>query len=206
MPVVTVSRMFGAGGAEVAERVATALGWALLDNAVVDAVARRLGVPTSAVTAYEERVPSLVERLTRTLTLASPELTPVAVDDPLDEARVLEVTRLVIEEAVAQGPSVLVGRGAQCLLAERSDAVHVLCHAPTAALIARVAKRQGISRSEAERLVHDTNRQREHYVKRHWRRDWLSPRNYHLCVDTEWLGVDGAAELIVTLARRQLGA
>ena len=57
MPVVTISRYFGAGGGEVAERVAAALGWTLLDNAVVDAVAQRLGVPIADVSALEERVP-----------------------------------------------------------------------------------------------------------------------------------------------------
>ena len=43
MPLVTISRQYGSGGSEVAERVATALGWQLYDNAVVDEVARRLG-------------------------------------------------------------------------------------------------------------------------------------------------------------------
>ena len=34
MPFVTISRLYGSGGSEVAERVARALGWALFDNAV----------------------------------------------------------------------------------------------------------------------------------------------------------------------------
>ena len=32
MPIVTISRQYGSGGSEVAERVATALGWHLYDN------------------------------------------------------------------------------------------------------------------------------------------------------------------------------
>lgn len=207
MPVVTVSRLFGAGGGEVAERVATALGWTLLDNAVVDAVAERLGVPRDEVSAVEERVPSVATRLAQTLALASPEM-QAPLDDarPLDEARLLAVTGRVIEEAVAQGPCVVVGRGAQSLLASREDALHVLCHAPPEALLRRIGKRRGVTREAAERLVRETNRQREQYVRRHWRRDWLDARNYHLCVDTEWLGIEGAAEVIVQLARARLTA
>ena len=34
MPVITISRTFGSGGSEVAARVADALGWTLLDNAL----------------------------------------------------------------------------------------------------------------------------------------------------------------------------
>ena len=36
MPIVTISRQYGSGGSEVAERVATALGWHLYDNDMVD--------------------------------------------------------------------------------------------------------------------------------------------------------------------------
>ena len=43
MAIVTISRMYGSGGSLVARRVADALGWDLLDNAVVDSVADRLG-------------------------------------------------------------------------------------------------------------------------------------------------------------------
>ena len=44
MAIVTISRQYGSGGSEVAERVARTLGWKLYDNAVVDEVAARLGI------------------------------------------------------------------------------------------------------------------------------------------------------------------
>ncbi|MHB2035111.1 MAG: cytidylate kinase-like family protein, partial [Gemmatimonadaceae bacterium] len=74
MAIVTISRMFGSGGSLVAERVAGSLGWDLLDNRVVDAVAERLGVSRAEVSAHEERVPSLVERIAAALTLCAPEM------------------------------------------------------------------------------------------------------------------------------------
>ena len=51
--------MVGAGGAELAARVAALLGWQLVDNALVDSVAQRLGVPVAEVVEREERVPTL---------------------------------------------------------------------------------------------------------------------------------------------------
>ena len=143
MPIVTVSRMYGSGGSEVAARVASALGWSLLDNAMVEAVAERLGVSAAEVSAREERVPSLAERLAETLALGSPELlTPVSKPAILPtEDRMLEVTRRVIAEAAARGPAVIVGRGAQMMLAERADALHVFCVAPLEELVARARDR-----------------------------------------------------------------
>jgi cytidylate kinase len=204
-PVITISRMFGSGGSEVAELVASALGWTLLDDAVIDAVAARLGVARAEVKARDERVPSLAERLVDTLSLASPELAPATTAGlPPTESQLVEVTHHVIEEVVQAGPAVLVGRGAQCVLAERDDVLHVFCYAPHAALVRRIAERFGISRAEAERRVTDTNKQRERYVWRHWDRPWRDPGNYHICVDTAWLGVPEAASLIVQLARERL--
>lgn len=209
MAIVTVSRMFGAGGSQVAENVARTLGWSLLDNSIVERVATQLGTTTAEVEARDERVSGVTQRLADALAYGSPEILPMLADGaamPPSEERVLEVTRRVIAEAVAQGPAVLVGRGAQCLLAERSDAIHVFCFAPKPALVARVAARERISADEAEKRVHDVNHQREQYVKRHWGRDWRAMENYHLCVNTAWLGIDGAAQLIVSITRPLVAA
>ena len=207
MALITISRMYGSGGSEVAERVARALGWSLLDNAFVDAVAERLGVAPAEISAREERVPSLVERIGEAMALGSPEMLPAAGDAilPPTEERILEVTRRVIEEAAARGPVVLVGRGAQSSLAERADALHAFCYAPIDALSRRAARRLGLSPQEARKVVESTNRDREQYVQKYWKRSWKAHDNYHVCVNTEWLGIDGAARLIETLAREQFG-
>lgn len=207
MAIITISRMFASGGSEVAARVAAALGWQLLDNAFVDAVAERLGVPPAEVEELEERVPSLVQRLAATLALGAPELLPgpASATLPLSEERLVEVTKRIIDEAVARGHAVLVGRGAQSVLAERADVLHVFCYAPRTALIRNAARRFGITENEAERMVDETNHQREQYVRTYFKRAWAAHENYHLCLNTAWLGLDGAAEIIVRLARAKFG-
>ena len=35
------------------------------------------------------------------------------------------------------------------------------------------------------------------------KRSWLAHENYHLCLNTEWLGIDGAASIVVRLARER---
>lgn len=206
MPVITISRMFGSGGSEVAARVADGLGWTLLDNALVERVAARLGRTPVEVQAIEERVPSLAERLADALALGSPEIVSPALSAPLPptEERLLEVTQRVIDDAIARGPVVLVGRGAQAYLAQRTDALHVFCYASRPALIARVVQREGIAAEEAAKRVDETNKRREQYVRRYWHRSWDAPENYHLCVNTEWLGIDGAGDLIIQVARERL--
>ena len=207
MPIVTISRQYASGGSEVAERVARALGWHLYDNAVVDEVAVRLGISPAEVSAREERMPSLAERLASAISLSAPEMMPTVGDAalPPSEERIVEVTGRVLEEAVQAGPAVIVGRGAQCLLATRSDAIHVFCYAPLDALAAYAVTNLGVKLDEARKTVVGMNARSEEYVKRHWKRDWRDVANYHLCVNTAWLGLDGAAELITQVARERFG-
>ncbi len=206
MAVLTVSRLYGSGGSEIAEIVAKELGWSLLDNAVVDAVAARMGLSVAEVRDREERVPSLVERLTSAMAMGSQEwMSPIAeAKRPTDE-QLIEVTRRIIEEAISRGPLVVVGRGTQEMLAEREDTLHVFCYAPRKALIARTMKREGVSAEEAARLVDNINRERDQWVRLHWERDRRAHENYDLSVNTERLGIQGAADLIVAAARMRFG-
>jgi len=205
MSVVTISRLYGSGGSEVAELVAKELGWSLLDNTVVDAVAARLGVSRAEVAAREERVPSLVQRLAEALALGSQEwLAPLSGEKraPTDE-QLIEVTHRIVEEAIARGPLVLVGRGAQEMLAERGDALHVFCYAPRGALIARSMERDRLDEQAAAKLVDETNARREQWIRKHWNRSWREHSQYHLSVNTDWLGIAGAADLISFAARKR---
>ena len=206
MPTLTISRLYGSGGSEVAALVAKKLEWSLLDNAVVDAVAARMGLTVAEVRDREERVPSLVERLTSAMAMGSQEwASPIAeAKRPTDE-QLIEVTRHIIEEAIARGPLVVVGRGTQEMLAEREDTLHVFCYAPRKALIARTMKREGVITEEATRLVDNTNKDRDQWVRLHWERDRRAHENYDLSVNTERLGIEGAADLIVSAAKRRFG-
>jgi cytidylate kinase len=100
---------------------------------------------------------------------------------------------------------VVVGRGAQWVLGEREDSLHVFCYAARAELAARIARRLSLSLRDAEKYVIESNKQREQYVRSHWNRSWLAQENYHLCLNTGWLGIDRAAAIVVQVAREHFG-
>lgn len=204
--VITITRQYGAGGSEVARLTAERLGWTLVDNAFVDEVARRAGVPAEVVLATEERAPSLKERLMRALASASPEVfVPSAAPAEADEERLVRVTERVIAEAAEAGRVVLVGRGAQFVLASAAPegALHACVVAPRGIRVETIMKRASLGAAEAEALMSRTDADRDRYVRRWYQRDRQDPANYHLVVNTGWLGYEGAAELIVGAARRK---
>ncbi len=205
MPVITITRLYGAGGSAVAKTIAQELGWNLLDNSVIDSVAERTGLTKAEVADLEERLPSLAERLVEAMTMGTQEiLSPIANSGfPPTTERLLDVTRRVIEEAIARGPVVVVGRGAQEMLGAREDLLHVLCYAPRDGLVARTRLRHQVDEVVATKMVEEKNRRRAEWVRAYWNREWLAPEHYDVCVNTSSLGIEGAAQLVVDLARRR---
>jgi cytidylate kinase len=203
--LITVSRQFGAGGSEVASRVAAALGWRLVDNELVEQVAARAGLAPEQVAEREERVSTFVERLARTLACASPEVFPPpasageVVDVP--EADLVKITETVVAEIAAQGRVVLVGRGAPAVLSRETDALHVKLVAPRSFRLKVATERLGCRPEKAGQVLERTDRMRARYLREYYRRDWEDPLNYHLILNTGVLGFDGAADVIVGRAR-----
>ncbi len=209
MAVVTITRQYGAGGSLVAQRVAEHLGWTVIDNEFVGEVAKRAGLPPEEIAAREERAPSLLERLAAALALSAPEMfAPAATVEGAegDEERLIRITERVIAEAAAHGRVVLVGRGATAYLGtaeEGAQALHVYVVAPRAVRVRTVMARLALDEAEAARTVHEIDAARERYLERYYRRRRDDAANYHLVVNTAWLGYDGAADAITELAHRR---
>ena len=181
-PVITVTRQYASGGSEVARLVAVALDWTVIDNEFVDQVAQRAGLPPAEVAQLEERAPGLLERLARTLAVASPEM---------------------FLASAAHGRIVLVGRGAQAVLARRPDALHVYVVASKPWRMQLAVERLGVDPARAEQIVDETDRQRDQYVKTYYKRQRHDFVNYDLVVNSERLGLDGAAAVVAAEAKRR---
>src|SRR5436189_4836080 len=208
-PVITITRQYASGGSDVAHRVARELGWDVIDNEFVDEVARRAGLPPDAVAQRDERVLGLLERLARTLAAGSPEAFIATAGasggepPPPDEAAIVQVTERVIAEAAAHGRIVLVGRGAQAVLARRPDALHVYVVASKPWRMQLAVERLGVDPARAEQVVDETDRQRDQYVRTYYKRQRHDFVNYDLVVNSERLGLDGAAAVVAAEAKRR---
>ncbi len=203
--LITISREFGAGGSLVAEHAARALGWRLVDNDFVARVAARAGLPEATVALRDERAPGFREWLTRALARAAPELFAPATASPpaeLEEAALVKVTEAVVADLAAEGRVVLVGRASPAVLARKEDALHVRVVAPKADRIRAVMARHGLGPEEAQRMMEDTDRNRQRYHREYYDRDWADPTHFHLVLNTTLLGYDGAGAVIVDQARR----
>jgi cytidylate kinase len=203
--VITITRQFGAAGSEVARAAAATLAWDVIDNEFVEEVARRAGLPAAEVAQRDERAPGLLARIARTLAAGSPEVFLSAPESDAERAEtvIVRMTELVIREAATHGRVILVGRGAQALLAQRPDALHVYVIASPAWRQRQAVERLGADPAHVAKLVDETDERRDQYVRTYYGRVRSDLANYDLVVNTERLGVDGAAALITAEARRR---
>jgi hypothetical protein len=183
--------------------VATELGWRLVDNQLVEEIARRAGVSTAEAEARVERGPTFVERVARAFSASTPETLPPGTVQPpeLEDARIKEITEQVVAES-AGNHAVLVGRAAVAVIGRRDDALHVKLVASPEYRRGVIAARLGITPAEADRQVRDVDAHRAAYHRRWYQRDWTDPRLYHLVINTGWIDLERAARLIVE-ARRE---
>lgn len=213
MPVVTVSRQFGAGGNAVGRLLARRFGAEYLDRDVVFEAARRAGIPEAIAYELDERTPGWVTRLGMALVAAYPEaIIPDMSGEaavPGDEDRVAGLTRDVIVEAADRGNAVIVGRGGAFVLRDRPTVLHVQ-------LVASLEARVRYCRMRVEeldvpeppddaslaRLCEGVDAARSDYLRRHFGVDWRDPAHYHLILDTGRLGLETTAALIATAAER----
>ena len=201
--IVTVSRQIGAGGSEIASRAAQALGFRLVDNELIDRVALQAGLSRTYVADRDERAPGFLERLIRVLSRAAPEMQsapPDRLPEP-EEKSLVAATEKVVADLAAEGRVVLVGRAAPAVLSNSRDALHVKIVAPIPFRIARICAADRVDEREAERRLKESDANRSRYHRHHYGRDWGDPTNYHLVLNSEMLGLDGAVDLIVMRAR-----
>ena len=183
---VAIGREAGAGGGAIARLAATRLGWKVYDHELLEAIAQRMDRPADEVRALDELAPSVVQDW----------LLPLREEHYAPQEAYLDHLAKLVEAIGRAGDSIVVGRGAGFLL-PRSETLSVRVVAPMKARAARLAERMGVSPRTARRAARDLDRRRSQFARTMYRVDSDDPHNYDLVLDSDSLGLEMAAELIV---------
>src|SRR5271170_1447490 len=148
--LVTIEREYGSGGGEIAQLLATQLGWKLWDQLLTEEIAKLANCPKAIVEGREERTDPLYYRLFKSFLRGSYEGSLNAHKlNPFDSECILQFTEIVVQEAAKTGNSVIVGRGSQHFLRNRNDTMRVFLYAPREEKVRRLLAR-GKNGDEAE--------------------------------------------------------
>ena len=202
MAVVTVSRQYGAGGRRVAPAIAQALGFTFVDREIAEEAARRMGVDPKVAEARDERAPAVVEEIGLALAAATPGYGLTVVPE-WDDRTLAEATRRVIVSLADTGGYVILGRGAQAILADRTDACHLSLVGEMRDRAQRVARWQEVDIKEAAARCERVDAERANYVRRFYGRDIRDPLLYDTVLNTSRISLEVATDIAVEVSRRK---
>ena len=207
MRAITISRTYGSGGGEVAARLASRLGWKLLDHEMVAQVAHQLGLSEEEAAAKDERVEGFIAHVLNSLSLAYPGYPNTTGEVPLspeDTDRTFqEALSRVMLAAAHHGRAVIVGRGSFALLANRRDVLRTLVVAPLEQRVAYVARREGLDERTARERIRRKDQDRQRHIETHYHVHPGTPDLYDLGVNTAVLTLDDAVDLICAALERK---
>ena len=184
--IISISREYGSCGHEVAELVAKALGIALYDRNLLDAVAKEKDMSADKLRKFDEKPRNLL--MTRNVNGYSNAMEDV----------VAQMQFEYLQKKAAEGESfVVVGRCAETALKEYEDLVKVFVMGDEQVKTGHIMKKFGLSEAEAQTKMtrHDTKRKAYH--NRYSDNKWGDLRGYDLCVNSSKLGVRNTAKVIV---------
>lgn len=199
--VLTVSREFGSGGGNLAQTIAGAFGWKLLDRTLVGEIAAAAQVDPDLARHHDERLDSWMHRISR-LTFGRGAIEAVAqtaTAEVFDCGTMAALARNLIEQAYETGNCVIVGRGAQCILQDKPDVYHVFVYAPMADKIRRVREQFGHG-VNAEEMIRTKERQRAEFIRFHFGADWKDPHLYDAMFCSK-VGEDVVARMVAGAMR-----
>src|SRR5215469_9640809 len=187
MNVITVSREYGAGGGEVARRLAEALGWELLDRELLHRAAAVEHVPDAELERLDEKALSMADRL---------RLHP-------PHQRYMHGLTEAARQAAARGQVVLVGRGTRQLLGDMPNAFHLRLVAPLDWRVQRMALREGWTMEQARARCLEVDRSRDRFTRYFFGPDALRPEQYDLVANSDRVPLDDIAACVLDLTREE---
>ena len=184
--VITISRQLGSGGDEIAEMLASRLGWRCLCRDIIDRAARSSGAPEAALAEIDE--------------LKILGLRPAA---PARQAY-RQAVEAIIRQAAEEGRAVIVGRGGQAILRHHPQALHVKIVSSPELRVRRLMAQEGINEEAAVNRIVASDRSQATYLRREHGIRWLDPLFYDLVINIGWGDFSWAVDLILLAAEKKV--
>ena len=196
MAVITISRVFGSGGREFGQRLAGKLEYAYFDKELLPMISRKVGAAPGKVEAFEQDKWGIQNAVIDLLKTRYPKLDAKGID----EGEYLSALKEIIEELADRDNVIIVGRGGQCILADRPGTCHIRLVADVGYRIAHLREQHNLGRESDEALarkIAGEDERRARYLEAHFNIDWDDATRYHLTINLCKVATDLAQALII---------
>ena len=187
--VITISREYGSGGRYIGRLVADKLGIKFYDKEFIGKLAEQTGLSEEYIESNEQKRDALDA-------INSGYYSSLSNADDLfiKEAE-------LVKEIASQESCVIIGRCADFTLRERKDVLKVFIYSDIENKIKRVTEIYGVNKANAQKEIKKINKLRANHYKHYTERDWNNSENYDICINSDYLGVEKAADLICEIVQ-----
>lgn len=191
-PSICFSRKIGVGALEIADILAPAINFRVIDREILEHMAKETNLTHQTIAFFDERYPGKMSDFMAMLTKDKSFMKN-------DYAAQLAESVLAL---AALEPTIFVGRGAHLILPrERVLAVRFICGLEFRA--ERLAKELGIAYQDAEDRLKTIDKEQEKFFKTVYDKKDASPYEFDLVINRDYITDANAAAKIVATAYEQ---
>lgn len=209
MAAITISRQFGAGGRTLGERLCERFGFHLVDELMIDELARKAKVKGDWLTAMEKEASSTLLGLLSSMVSSGHFLkTPAAPGEEFERQKYKDFLRRIMSTMANEGGYILLGRGSQFVLRNHPKVFRVLLVAEYEDRVKFMVQRYHLSEDEAKKIIKEKETQRAAVATKIFGADIDDPKLYHIVLNTSLIPFDRAVEAagdVFSRFRRDLG-
>lgn len=187
--IITISREFGSGGRTIGKEVAKQLNIPCYDKDLIEKIAEKTGYSKEFIADEAEYAPNSNNFAYMFLGRG--------LDGLSNADKIWIEQRKVIEALADKEACVIVGRCADYILKNRTDCLNVFIYADEKFKAERIVKQYGESSIEPEKRLRDKDKKRKLNYKYFTEQEWGKRENYHLSIDSGFIGIKKAVDLIV---------
>ncbi len=182
--VITLSREYGSGGRYIGKLIADKLGIKLYDKEFVVKLAEETGLSEEYIEDNEQKRSPL-------------EILNNGYYAGLNNSDDLFIKESELIKEVANNEScVIIGRCADFILKDKENVLKVFVTSSMEDKISRVTTYYGLDKEKAKKEISRINKLRANHYKYYTENDWKDPSNYDICINSDAIGVENAANLI----------
>lgn len=193
--VITISREYGSGGRAIGKMVAEKLGFKFYDAEIIEEVVKSSGLAKEIVEKYDEYATHKNSLLYNIAINAAGSYNGLSIANQVQIAQMN-----VIKQIAEEGNCVIIGRGADYILRERDDCLHVFVRADMKFKAKRVLDIYGETEQRIEARLEDMDVRRRVFYRSFAMREWGVIENYNMMLDSSSIGLEKCAEIICSAA------
>lgn len=193
--IITISRQFGSGGREIAEKLSEKLGVRYYDKELISLAAKESGIDPEVFNNVDERAAnSLLYSLSLGLYSFGGNFSPMDGMPVNDKLYILQ--HKIIRQIAQDAPCIIVGRCADYILREKKNLVRIFIYADLDYRVKRAIEKKDVNKSKAEQVVLKTDKSRANYYNFYSGKKWGLTENYDLCINRSKLTAEQAVDVI----------